>query len=238
MTKLLDAVNGVATAQRALCHELHRRLGRMFHRNVVIAFDEWRNTGTFSLEQFVGELNEAHTPELIAYYDLISAQDCLIAGPEGPPGPQGDPGPEGPEGPAGPGAYPFIVYGEVEADTTILPGDTTFTQLLVVSFPINADWYYRIDYSAELYAEPDEDKEYECTVQIDAGAQTQIGFAHYKNHPYSARWNDMSSGYKVYEGTLSGTTCYVRINYRNGYGTNNGLIRRGRLLVTRVEPTP
>jgi hypothetical protein len=48
----------------------------------------------------------------------------------------------------------------------------------------------------------------------------------------------MSSGYKCYLGTLSGTTCYVRINYRNGYGTNNGFMRRARLLVTRVEPTP
>lgn len=97
MTKLLDNPIGVLAAKRATCHELHRRLGRYFQRNIVIAFEDWRAGNPFDIAKVVGELNEAHTPELIDYYNLIVAQDCLLAGPEGPPGPQGEPGEPGPE---------------------------------------------------------------------------------------------------------------------------------------------
>lgn len=240
MTKLLDDPNGVLAAKRATCHELHRRLGRYFQRNIVIAFEDWRAGNPFDIAKVVGDLNEAHTPELIDYYNLIVDQDCLIAGPEGPPGPEGPvgaTGATGPEGPPGPGSYPLIAYGESESETDILSTDTTFTELLKVTFTAVADVNYMIEYNAEVYAPADEDKEWQCTVEIGGGGQTEIGFAHYKNLPYSDRWNDMSSGFKMYLGTLSGTID-VRINYRNGYGTGTGKIRRGRIAVTRLDMAP
>jgi len=101
MTFLLDAPNGPETAQMAACHELKRRLGRKFHRNIVVAFNEWRDTGTFSLDTMVDGLNEAETNELIEYWTLIQEQDCAEEGPVGPQGPQGDQGIQGDPGPQG-----------------------------------------------------------------------------------------------------------------------------------------
>ena len=101
MTKLLDAPNGIATATRAACHELHRRLGRMFHRNIVIAFEDWRNTTVWDISKMVGDLNEGHTDELIAYWTLIEELGCAEAGPPGPPGADGIDGVDGAPGPPG-----------------------------------------------------------------------------------------------------------------------------------------
>ena len=107
MTKLLDDPVGVLAAQAATCHELHRRIGRYFQRNIVIAFENWRAGNPFDLTKVVGDLNEQHTPELIDYYNLIVAQNCQQVGPPGPEGPEGPigatgaTGPEGPEGPIG-----------------------------------------------------------------------------------------------------------------------------------------
>lgn len=102
MTKLLDDPVGVLAAQAATCHELHRRIGRYFQRNIVIAFESWCAGNPFDLSKVVGDLNEQHTPELIDYYNLITAQNCLQVGPEGPPGPAGADGVDGAVGPAGP----------------------------------------------------------------------------------------------------------------------------------------
>lgn len=217
MTFILDAPNGPDACQVAACHELKRRLGRKFHRNIVVAFEEWRRTGTFSLETMVDGLNEAETDELIAYWQLIQDQECDTSTPV-------DPTP-----------YPFIAYGENESEVSYTT--MTFTENIKVSFTAVSGIYYRIDYSFELETTADEDNEGECTIEIGGGGQTQIGFAHHKNYPYADRWNDMSSGYKFYLGTLSGAID-LRINYRNGYGAGTKKMRRARIAVTRVDPTP
>jgi hypothetical protein len=253
MTKLLDDPIGVLAAKRATCHELHRRIGRYFQRNIVIAFEDWRAGNPFDIAKVVGDLNEAHTPELVDYYNLIVAQDCLLAGPpgpegppgpagadgpigpEGPPGPAGADGPIGPEGPPGPGAYPFVAYDENEAE--LMYTTMTYTERLKVTFTAVAGVYYRIDYSFELFCTADEDNEAQCTVEIGGGGQTEIGFSHFKNAPYADRWSQMPSGMKYYLGTLTGTID-VRLNYRNGYGAGDKGIRRARIAITRVDPTP
>lgn len=119
MTKLLDAVGGLDAAKKALCHELHRRIGRMFHRNVVIAFEQWRNTGTLDYDVFVGELNEAHTPEILAYSTLLDDQECAIQGPEGPPGPEGEQGIQGEQGEPGPEFLYWQAENMAEVNSTI-----------------------------------------------------------------------------------------------------------------------
>lgn len=237
MTKLLDHINGPAAAKRALCHEARRRLGRFFQRNIVIAFEDWRNSpDPFNYDLFVngsGDLNEYWTPELIDYYLLLEEEECAIQGPQGEPGIQGDPGPQGPQGEQGepgPGSYPFIASGTAEGESYTT--SATFQQKLRVTFTATTGTRYLIQWYFEMYAYDDED----CEVQVELNDTTQIGFAHFKNLPYAARWAQCNGG--MYFSTTLNGTINVDIDWRNGYGSGNKGIRRARIFVTRVDNAP
>lgn len=210
--KLLDDPVGILAAQSAACHELHRRLGRFFKRNIVIAFDEWRTTNVFNLETMVNGLNEAHTPELIEYYNLIQEQQCS----NGEKGDPGDPGPPGSE---------YIVDGSSE-DQSDNTGD--WQQKLRVSFAATAGYRYKIEWYYELGKGADEDAE--GRTQIND--LTEIEFSHFKNQPFSFRWNEGCAGYYITT-DLDGPV-NVDIDFKNGYGETAATIRRARLLVTRL----
>lgn len=115
MTRLLDTPAGIEAAKKAACHELRRRLGRMFHRNIVIAFEEWRTTGTFNLETVVGELNEENTDELILYSELIDDEF---------------PTPEPEE---------ILVWKALQNDEVSKTGDTAWTTFLELDFTLDED---------------------------------------------------------------------------------------------------
>lgn len=131
MTYILDAPLGPSAMKRAACHEIRRRLGRFFSRNMVIAFEEWRNAtpGTpFNYETFVsayGRLNEAHTDELIDYYSLLEEEECAIQGPQGEPGIQGEQGIQGIQGEQGEPGEPGPEYLYWQAESMGLVNSTT-----------------------------------------------------------------------------------------------------------------
>ena len=77
MSNLLTDQEGrdvVVTAQRYL---IQRRLSRFFKRTFVIAFDDYENTGYFDLSILLGQLNEAHDPELRALFRLLALTGAL-----------------------------------------------------------------------------------------------------------------------------------------------------------------
>lgn len=237
MTKILDHPQGPAAMKRAMCHEARRRLGRFFQRNIVIAFEEWRNgPDPFNYDTFVnasGDLNEFWTPELIDYYMLLEEEECAIQGPQGEQGIQGEQGPQGEQGiqgEPGPGSYPYIASGVSEAAS--YTASSSWVQKLRVSFSATLGVRYLIQWYFEMWATADEDAE----VQVELNDTTQIGFAHFKNLPYSDRWAQCNGG-MYFSTVLSGTT-NIDIDYRNGYGAGNKGIRRARIFVTRVDNAP
>lgn len=213
MAKLLDTPIGVATAHRAACHEIARRMGRKFHRNIVIAFEEWRNTGTFNLSTMVADLNEEHTQELIDYFTLMTEEECI---------------PDAPEPPVV--YYPFIAYGTSEGES--FTTSATFVEKLRVDFTATLGVKYRIDYTFENYKVADED----VRSRVQINDTNTICESDWKNQPYADRWNTGTGGFYLSD-TLSGAT-HVDIDWRNKYGTGDAGIRRARILVTRVDPAP
>ena len=213
MTYILDAPNGPAAMQRAACHELRRRLGRFFQRNVVIAFEEWRAAGgvaPFNYETFCGRLNEEHTDELLDLYQLLLDEECA-----------GQPAEM---------IYPYIVDGASEGESYTT--SVTFVQKLRVSFTAVLGVRYRIDYNLETFCQDEED----VKAQVQLNDSTDIGFHHFRNGPYADRWSQMNSGFYISD-ALSGNID-VDIDWRNAYGSGAKGIRRARVIVTRVDEAP
>jgi len=243
MTKILEHPMGPAAMKRALCHEVRRRLGRFFHRNVVIAFEEWRNSGgPFNYDTFVngsGNLNETWTPELLDLYELLEEEECAIQGPQGLPGIQGEPGDpgepgeqgeQGPQGDPGPGSYPWVAEGTSEGES--YSTNPVYIQKLRVSFSATLGVRYRIEWYFEIYSPADED----IVAQVELNDTTQIAKSWFRNGPYASRWAQCNGGL-YFSDTLSGTVT-VDIDYQNAYGFGSKGIRRARILVTRVDEAP
>jgi hypothetical protein len=80
MTNLLNTANGrlaVIEAQRNL---LRDRMSRHWQRSIVIAYEEWRTTGSpLSLEILTNELNAAHDQEIVNLANLLGVAGGLVA---------------------------------------------------------------------------------------------------------------------------------------------------------------
>lgn len=227
MTYILDAPNGPAAMKRAACHEIRRRLGRFFQRNVVIAFEEWRASGgvaPFNYNTFCGPINEQHTDELLDYYQLLVDEECAIQGPQGDPGPQGEPGTPGLP------YYPFIAYGDSEAASYTT--SASWQQKLRVSFTATLGVQYKITWYFEMYAVADEDVE----VQVELDDTNQVAESKFRNPPFANRWAQCNGGF-YFADNLSGNVD-VDIDYKSGFGVGQKGIRRARLIITRVDEAP
>lgn len=99
MSDILSTPEGISVITRILCHEMKRRAGRFFHRNVVRVYDKFVDTGSTDLSLFVGPLNEFHDDELLSWYEMLEANDCAEQGPQGEQGIQGIQGEQGEPGP-------------------------------------------------------------------------------------------------------------------------------------------
>lgn len=90
---------------------------------------------------------------------------------------------------------------------------------------------YIVNFYGEIYAPADEDVEIEATIN-----GFQHSFGHFKNQPYDARWAQMNGGFWL-DNEQGGPT-NLAINFRSGYGAGIKKIRRTRILVYSVVPTP
>jgi hypothetical protein len=72
MTDLLNITNGPELLRRLACFLAQDRAGLSFKRSFCIAFDEWKNTGVFSLETLLGDLNELSQDEIALLGQLAS----------------------------------------------------------------------------------------------------------------------------------------------------------------------
>lgn len=71
---LLNSPLGILSLYRATHDQIERRLRRWFKSNTVVAFDDWVAGGKtiFDFYTVLGNLNEAHDPEVMNLLDLIS----------------------------------------------------------------------------------------------------------------------------------------------------------------------
>lgn len=71
MSNLLGDPEGQATVDVIEDFLIRRRIARFLKRNFVVAFQDYCDTGTFKQEILLGELNEAHDPELRKLFQLL-----------------------------------------------------------------------------------------------------------------------------------------------------------------------
>jgi hypothetical protein len=115
---------------------------------------------------------------------------------------------------------------EAESSTT----STDWQEKLTVSFTATLGVRYRIDYTFEINAYQEEDVD----GRVEINNSLIICERHFKNFsPYSTLWGEGCGGFYITD-SLSGAVT-VDIDYKNGYGTGAKIIRRARLLVTRVD---
>lgn len=128
-----------------------------------------------------------------------------------------------------PGSLMYVDHavdeGEHETDSA------TMVQAISLSIPAVVGVLYIVNFYGEIYAPADEDVEIEAAVN---GAQHSFG--HFKNQPYDARWAQMNGGFWL--DNEQGDPMVCTINFRNGYGAGIKKIRRTRILVYSVTPTP
>lgn len=77
---LIDTVAGREILQSLACWLAKRRGSRRLHRSFYIAFDEWKNTGAFSLETLENSLNAVDVQEVEDLNDLLVQLGCSDIG--------------------------------------------------------------------------------------------------------------------------------------------------------------
>lgn len=120
----------------------------------------------------------------------------------------------------------FIAFGssEVQSPTT----NMAFQNKLSVPFVATLGVRYKIEFYGEIQVPADEDGEIQGTVN-----GTQVCFSHFRDPPFATRWDSMNSSFWI-DTTLNGAVT-VNIDWRNGFGAAAKIIRRARILVTRVD---
>lgn len=78
MTNLLTTEDGRNAAIVAKKFLIQRRLSRFFKSRLPIAVEEYENTGVFDLATLLGQLNEAHDPEILTLYRLLGLSGGLV----------------------------------------------------------------------------------------------------------------------------------------------------------------
>lgn len=77
MTQLLTTEDGRNAAIVAKKFLLQRRLSRFFKSRLPIAVEEYENTGVFDLATLLGQLNDAHDPEILTLFRLLGLSGGL-----------------------------------------------------------------------------------------------------------------------------------------------------------------
>lgn len=77
MADLLSTQTGRDALNRIACYLGRRRMARRLHRSFYIAFDEWKETGHFSLETLLNELNPKSQDEIEQLTNLANELGCL-----------------------------------------------------------------------------------------------------------------------------------------------------------------
>jgi hypothetical protein len=76
MANLLASEAGLQTLNRVACYLARRRMGRHLHRSFMIAFDEYQETGHFSLETMLNNLNSLNQDEIAEIDYLAGILGC------------------------------------------------------------------------------------------------------------------------------------------------------------------
>jgi len=77
---LIDSVAGREILQGLGCYLAKRRMSRRLHRSFYRAFNEWKNSGSFSLETLENELNQLDQDEITELNDLLVQLGCSSIG--------------------------------------------------------------------------------------------------------------------------------------------------------------
>lgn len=77
---ILDTQNGRWIMQGLACHLSKRRMSRRFKRSFYQAFDAWKQTGTFSLDTLLNNLNDVDQGEISALNQLLIQLGCSQLG--------------------------------------------------------------------------------------------------------------------------------------------------------------
>jgi hypothetical protein len=76
MANLLASEAGLQTLNRVACYLARRRMGRHLHRAFMIAFDEYKETGHFSFETMLNDLNSLNQDEIAEIDYLAGLLGC------------------------------------------------------------------------------------------------------------------------------------------------------------------
>lgn len=77
MSNLLTTANGREAMRQATIEQILHRMSRFFHRNVVIAFENWVNGGNFDISVVLGQLNDLHDPEILNWLSVLGLMGGL-----------------------------------------------------------------------------------------------------------------------------------------------------------------
>jgi hypothetical protein len=77
---ILDTQDGRDIIQGLSCYLAKRRMSKRFHRSFMIAFNSWKETGQFSLETLLNELNLSDQGEINQLNQLLIQLGCSSIG--------------------------------------------------------------------------------------------------------------------------------------------------------------